>query len=248
MQRIGLTAEIRETVGKGAARGIRREGMIPAVLYGQGAATNISLNPSDISKLLHSESGENTLINLKLKGRDKEAEKVAIIRDFQLDPVTGKLLHADLFEISMDKTIRIKVPVEIIGGTPAGVKEGGLLQHNTREVTIECLPSLIPDHIKVDASDLKIGDVLHVREIKVSEGIKFLDDGGMPVVSVAAPISETKLEELLTATPAEVKEPEVAAKGKEAAAPAEEGEKVEKAEKTEKIEKAPKAPKAEKPK
>lgn len=248
MQRIGLTAEIREMAGKGAARGIRREGMIPAVLYGQGAATNIRLNPSDIAKLLHSESGENTLINLKLKGRDKEAEKVAIIRDFQLDPVTGKLLHADLFEISMDKPIRIKVPVEIIGDTPAGVKEGGLLQHNAREVTIECLPSLIPDHIKVDASDLKIGDVLYVREIKVSEGIKFLDDGRMPVVSVAAPISETKLEELLTATPAEVKEPEVAAKGKEAAAPAEEGEKAGKAEKTEKTEKAEKSPKAEKAK
>ncbi len=250
MQKIGLSADIREKSGKGAARSIRRDGRIPAVLYGQGAAKTISLNPSDVLKILHSESGENTLINLKLMVKDKETEKVAILRDFQTDPVTGKLLHADLFEISMDKSIKVKVHVEITGDVPAGVKEGGLLQHNMREVMVECLPSLIPDHIKIDASALKIGDVIHVRDIKISEGVKIIDDSGMAVVSVAAPMSETKLEQMLTATPAEAKEPEVLAKGKEAA-PGEEGVKAEKAEKTEKPEKAAKAEKttkAEKPK
>ncbi len=243
MQRIGLSADIREKSGKGAARSIRRDGMIPAVLYGQGSAKTISLNPADVLKILHSESGENTLINLKLKGKDKEAEKVAILRDFQRDPVTGKLLHADLFEISMNKAIKVKVHVEITGDQPAGVKEGGLLQHNMREVMVECLPSLIPDNIKIDASALKIGDVIHVRDINVAEGVTILDDSAMAVVSVAAPMSETKLEQMLTATPAEIKEPEVAAKGKEAAAPAEEGAKAEKAEKAEKPEKAAKAEK-----
>ena len=244
MQKIGLNADIREKSGKGAARSIRRDGRIPGVLYGGGSATTISLNPSDVLKILHSESGENALINLKLKAKDKELEKIAILRDFQRDPVTGKLLHADLFEVSMDKAIRVKIHVEITGDVPAGVKEGGLLQHNMREVMVECLPSMIPDHIRIDASALKIGDVIHVRDINVAEGVKILDDSSMAVASVAAPMSETKLEQMLTATPAEAKEPEVAAKGKEAAAPAEEGAK---AEKPEKAEKAPKTEKQEKP-
>jgi large subunit ribosomal protein L25 len=125
-------------------------------------------------------------------------------------------LHADLFEISMDKTIRVKVPVTVIGSVPQGVKEGGVLHHNLRQLHIECLPSALPDSIEVDASQLGIAQGIHVRELAQREGVRFLDEGDQMVVSVAAPMSEAKLEALLTsgAGGEEGKEPEVVAKGK----------------------------------
>jgi large subunit ribosomal protein L25 len=117
----------------------------------------------------------------------------------------------------------VKVPVSVIGGQPAGVKEGGLLQHNTRDIHVECLPSALPDSIPVDASALLIGQGIHVKELQPIAGVRILDDPDQMVVSVAAPMSEAKLEALLTsaAVTGEGKEPEVIAKGKEAAAAAE---------------------------
>lgn len=119
----------------------------------------------------------------------------------------------------MSKTIRVKVPVNVVGGLPAGVKEGGILHHNLRELHIECLPAAIPDAIEVDASNLVIGQGIHVKELAKAEGVKILDEGDQMVVSVAAPISEAKLEALLTSGAAteEGKEPEVIGKGKEEA-------------------------------
>ena len=123
----------------------------------------------------------------------------------------------------MDKAIRVKVPVSVIGGQPAGVKEGGILQHNMRDVHVECLPSALPDSIPVDASALTIGQGIHVKDLQPITGVRFLDDPDQMVVSVAIPMSEAKLEALLTsaAVTGEGKEPEVIAKGKEAAAAAE---------------------------
>jgi large subunit ribosomal protein L25 len=118
----------------------------------------------------------------------------------------------------MDKPIRVKVPVHLIGGTPAGVKEGGVLHHNTRELLVECLPSALPDTIEIDASALNIGDGIHLKEVARREGVRFMDDPEQMVVSVAAPMSEAKLEALLTSAAGPVAEPEVMAKGKEAAA------------------------------
>jgi large subunit ribosomal protein L25 len=147
-----------------------------------------------------------------------------LLRDFQVDPVEGHILHADLFEISMDKPIRVKVPVHVIGGTPAGVKEGGILHYNTRELYVECLPGALPDHIEVDASPLTIGQGIHLKEIAKIEGVRYLDDLDQMVVSVAVPMSDAKLEALLTsqaAGPEGAKEPEVVARGKAAAEGAE---------------------------
>jgi large subunit ribosomal protein L25 len=169
-----------------------------------------------------------------------------LLRDYQVDPVSGDVLHADLFEVSMTKPIRVKVPVNLTGGTPAGVKEGGVLHYNLRDLQIECLPSVIPDAIEVDVSALLIGQGIHVRDLKKEDGIRFLDDGEHMVVSVAAPMSEAKLEALLTSGVAagETKEPEVIAKGKVEAeeGAAEKGATVEKVEKKETKEQ----PKAEK--
>ncbi len=214
MQRIELAVDRRTESGKGAARSLRRAGRIPAVLYGGGRSILLSLDPTALTKLLHSAAGENTLIELTGAGLH-EGERLAILREVQHDPLTGKPLHVDLFEVALDRAIRLKIHVEIIGETPLGVKEGGVVQHGLREVEVECLPSLIPDAVKVDASLLKQGDAIHVRDLQLGQGIRLLDDPGLVVVSVTTPMSEEKLAELLTATPKETKEPELLAKKKE---------------------------------
>jgi large subunit ribosomal protein L25 len=211
-----LTVAVREQVGKGAARSMRRAGKIPAVLYGQGECLLLTVNPEELVKILKSHAGSTALISLTVNGAKSKQNRTALLRDYQVDPVTGAVLHADLFEISMSKPIRVKVPIKVIGGIPAGVKEGGVLHHNMRDMHVECLPAALPDHIEVDASALTIGSGIHVREIGAREGVRFLDDVDQMVVSVAAPMSDAKLEALLTSAAGAPGEPEVVAKGKEA--------------------------------
>jgi large subunit ribosomal protein L25 len=213
-----LTVAVREQAGKGAARSMRRAGKIPAVLYGQGDCLLLAVNPDELIKILKSHAGSTALISLTVSGAKSKPNRTALLRDYQVDPVTGAVLHADLFEISMSKPIRVKVPIKVIGGIPAGVKEGGVLHHNMREVQIECLPAVLPDHIEVDASPLTIGSGIHVKELGAREGVRFLDDADQMVVSVAAPMSDAKLEALLTSGAGAAGEPEVVAKGKEAGA------------------------------
>ena len=220
-----LAVTVREKSGKGAARQFRREGKVPAVLYGQGECLLLTINPDALNKILKSHAGSTALISLSITGAKAKPKRTALLRDFQVDPVEGHVLHADLFEISMDKPIRVKVPLHVIGGMPAGVKEGGILHHNMRELHIECLPSALPDFIEVDASPLNIGQGIHLKEITKKDGLRYLDDPDQMVVSVAAPMSDAKLEALLTSQavgPEGAKEPEVVAKGK-AAAEGEEG-------------------------
>ncbi len=208
MQRIELTVEQRTTAGKGVARTLRRAGRIPAVLYSGGQSTKLSLNSADLSKLLHSTARENTLIDLRVDGK-RDKERLAVLREVQHDPLTGKALHIDLFEVALDRALRLRVHVEITGGTPLGVKEGGVLQHGVREVEIECLPSLIPDAVRVDASQLKTDEGIHLRDLQLGEGIRVLGDPDTVIVSVTMPMSEEKLAEILASAPKEAKEPEV---------------------------------------
>jgi large subunit ribosomal protein L25 len=215
-----LAVTVREKSGKGAARQLRRGGKVPGVLYGQGECLLLTIEPEPLTKILKSQAGSTALITLTINGAKAKPKRTALLRDFQVDPVEGNVLHADLFEISMDKPIRVKVPLHVIGGTPAGVKEGGILHYNTRELHVECLPAALPDHIEVDASGLGIGQGIHLKEIAKIEGVRYLDDLDQMVVSVAVPMSDAKLEALLTsqaAGPEGAKEPEVVAKGKAAA-------------------------------
>ena len=216
-----LTVTVREQAGKGAARSMRRAGKIPAVLYGQGECLLLTINPEGLVKILKSHAGSTALISLTVDGAKSKANRTALLRDYQVDPVTGAVLHADLFEISMSKPIRVKVPIKVIGGIPAGVKEGGVLHHNMRDVHVECLPAALPDHIEVDASALTIGSGIHMKDLGEREGVRFLDDPDQMVVSVAAPMSDAKLEALLTSGAGAAGEPEVLAKGKESAVGAE---------------------------
>jgi large subunit ribosomal protein L25 len=225
MEKFALSAQVREKAGKGVARSLRKNQMVPAVLYGHGKSVPISMGNKDITSILNTEGGEHALINLKLDVKDG-SEKLALIKDYQVDPRSGKLIHVDLMEVALNEKVKVQVEVHIVGSA-VGVKEGGIFQFGQRTLEVECLPNLIPDFIEVNISELKINESLHVRDVKVAEGIRILTDGDSTVATIQPPISEAKLEAMLTATPAvgaEAGEPELVKKpkkeGEVAAAPA----------------------------
>ena len=225
MERVALTAQVREKAGKGVARGLRRDKQVPAVLYSHGKSTPISMVSKDVTKVLKTEGGEHALINLQLEGAKEAGERMALIKDYQVDPLNGALLHLDLMEVAMNEKVKIQVAVHIIGNS-IGVKEGGIFQYGQRTLEVECLPAQIPDSIEVSIADLKINESLHVRNIKAPEGVRILTDGDSTVATIQPPISAEKLEAMLATAPtAETGEPEVVGKKKEgegeaAAAPA----------------------------
>ncbi len=195
-----LEVERREKAGKGVSRQLRMQGKIPGVLYGGGKSQFLALEHNVARKLVLSQVGHAGLLTVKMPG---ESERVAVLQDHQLDPVSGAILHIDLFEVSMEKPIRVKVPVSIIGAAPIGLKEGGILHQPLRELHIECLPGLIPDHIEVTGTNLGVGQGIHVKEVEAPEGVKVLDDPALMVVHVATKISEAKLDSLLSREAAE---------------------------------------------
>ncbi len=196
---------------KNAARRVRVQGKIPAVVYGAGQdSVAVSVDPRIITKILHSDSGHNTIFDLDVTG---SATVKAMIVDWQNEPIKGALLHIDLKRIAMDKMMTVSVPIQLIG-VPVGVKaQGGILEHVLREVEIECLPSDIPSHLDVDVSNLEMNQSIHVSDLPHSGSIKFLTDEGLTVAHVAAIREEVPEPEAVdaAATPAE---PEVAKKGK----------------------------------
>jgi len=206
--------DVRREAGKGVARTLRRQGRVPAVLYHAGASVLLSVDEKAVEKLFHTGAGEHVLITVKINDAGAQRSCVSVVRDCQRDPITDRILHVDLFEISLDKPLRVAVPVHVIGDVPAGVKEGGVLHHHLRQVEVECLPLAVPDSIEFDASALLINQSLHVRDLVVDSAVRLLTPGDQVLVSVAAPISEAKLEQLLTATAKETKEPELLKKEK----------------------------------
>ena len=216
MEKIALTAQIREKAGKGVARGLRRNQMVPAVLYSHGKSMPIAMGDKDITKIFNTEGGEHALINLKLEGGKGAADRLALIKDYQIDPISSRLIHVDLMEVAMNEKVKIEVAVHITGSA-IGVKEGGIFQYGLRNLEIECLPGQIPDSIEVDISALKVNESIHVRDIKLAEGVKILSDPDATVATIQPPISDAKLEAMLAATPvaaAEGGEPELVKKPK----------------------------------
>lgn len=234
-----IQAEPREDFGKNASRRLRHGGRIPAIVYGGGGqAIPVVLDPKAITQVLYSEAGHNTVLTLEIKGR---APARVLLSDWQVDPVHGGLLHVDLFRVSADTRLKLKVPVHLTG-EPYGVKtEGGILEFITREVEIECLPDDIPDHITVDISDFKIGRNLRAGDLPLGERVKLLSDPTRMLAHVIALRAEEEKPAEEAVAGAEAAEPEVIRKGKaeeegeEAQAGAEKPEK--KAEKGEKKEK-----------
>jgi large subunit ribosomal protein L25 len=222
MEKIALTAQVREKAGKGVARGLRRNKMVPAVLYSHGKSTPISMGDKDVTKVLNTEGGEHALINLKLEGAKDAADRLALIKDYQTDPRSGKLMHVDLMEVAMNEKVKVQVAVHVTGNA-IGVKEGGIFQYGLRHLEVECLPGQIPDAIQVDITELKINESLHVRDINAGEGVKILTDPVATVATIQPPVSQAKLDEMLTAAApaaAEGGEPELVKKAKGEEAPA----------------------------
>ena len=168
-----IVATVREgKFNKNAARRVRVAGKIPAVVYGAGKdAVAVTVDPRAITRILHSESGHNTIFDLNVEG---SGVVKAMIVDWQNEPIKGKLLHIDLKRIAMDKMMRVSVPIQLVG-IPTGVKnQGGILEHVLREVEIECLPGDIPSHLDVDVSGLELHGLIHVSDLPHSGSIKFL--------------------------------------------------------------------------
>ena len=157
---------------KNAARRVRVAGLIPAVVYGAGVeSVAITLDPKQITKILHSDSGHNTIFDLSVEGN---AAAKAMIVDWQYEPIKGKLLHVDLKRIAMDKAMRVSVPI-MLDGVPVGVRvDGGILDQILREVEMECLPGDIPSHINVDVTNLGLNEAIHVSDLPHGGKYKFL--------------------------------------------------------------------------
>ena len=211
-----LDATVRNTIGKNEARRTRREGKVPAVVYGAASeggsrdAVSISVDPKSLLKILHSEAGANTLISLKLDGTDTKV----LVKDFQLDPITHQVLHADFYRVAMDRMIEVTIPI-LIKGEAKGVKlQGGLLEFIRRDVQIECLPADIPEHIDVDVAELMVGQGIRLRDVATNPKWQPVTDGETMLVHVILPKAEESAAAATTESAATTAEPEVIKKGK----------------------------------
>ena len=223
METFTVEGKIREGRGKGPARQMRLTGMVPATMYGgKKEAVSLAVNAKQVAKILRSESGHNTIFSVKLEGGGEER---AMLKDWQVDPLRGALLHVDLLRIAMDVRMRVRVPVHTFG-EPQGVKmQGGVFEMVTREVEVECLPADIPEEFRMDVSELLIGKQLRAGDLPIDgKKVKLLTD---PVRVLAHVVMLKKEEEptpeAAVAAEAAPAEPEVIKKGKKETEEGEEG-------------------------
>ncbi len=217
MEQKTLSAESRVKLGKGESGRLRRQGRIPAVVYGHQEPLAVSVDAHEFDTKFHHIS-ESTIIHLQVAGQEREV----LIRDFQEDAVGRHITHIDFYEVDKNRVLRTHVRVELTGA-PVGVKEGGLLEHFVHEVEVECLPGNLPEKIVLDVNELRLGKSLHVRELPTVEGVRFLNSPEQVVCAVVHKRLEVE-KPVEAAVPAEGEEAaEVAAEGEEAPeAPAEE--------------------------
>lgn len=200
----------REKFGKAAIRDLKKSGMIPAVVYGLNEPpVAIAISPKAVARVIASDAGMNSVMFLQREGTD--IQRHVILKDVQRDPVTGRLRHVDFMRVDMSLKVRVKVPVRLVG-TAIGVKaEGGVLDFAHREIEVECLPSLIPSHIDVDVTALKVGDSLRFDQLSLIPNVALIGDAHQVVCSIHGKAAE---EEVAPVEGAAAVEPEVAKKGK----------------------------------
>lgn len=214
--KIIVKAEIREERGKNASRRLRREGKLPAIVYGGEAdSASITVDLSDLAAILRSDRGANTVFELDIEG---EEPSEVMFQDRQIDPIIGRLLHADLRRIKRGEKIEVTVPVELIGD-PVGAEEGGVLTQQMREINVFCRPSKIPDSIEVDVSELEMNEAVHISDLKVDEDIVINEDPE----AIVAQVVFVKEPELEPTPEEELEEPELV--GEEGEEGEEEGDK-----------------------
>ena len=226
MASANLAAKVRTTAGKGAARKLRAVGAVPAIVYGHGREPqSLAIDTYTLERLLEKVSYKTTVIELEVPG---VANAKTLIREIQRHPFKRHILHVDFQELVAGEKVTVRVPLVFVG-TPEGVRTGGgILDQTMHELQIQCDPSIIPNHIDVDVTHLIIGHSIHVRDVKVPEGVEILDDGGATMCVCAIP--KAVVEEVpaadAAATPAEpelirkTKEDEEGAEGEGGAAPA----------------------------
>lgn len=196
MEFIKLNANIRTQTGNGPARALRRSGFIPAVLYGpDNDPICLAVPISDLEKILKSGSAQQSLLNLEIKNGET-ITRSAMIKELQRDPVSRSYLHVDFYEISMDRKIRVNVPV-VTKGKSVGVEMGGMLQVIRRELEVLCLPAEMPEAFEIDITDLDIGDSVHVKELPLADGVEIPADVNFTVITVLSPkkAEEEEIEE-----------------------------------------------------
>jgi large subunit ribosomal protein L25 len=217
-----LTAHTRKRSGSGALNSLRREGLIPGVVYGKTESSfNVRLNRREVENVLHKSASEQILVNLTIE--DLGQTKLALIQDVQHNPLTGHITHLDFHAIREDEIIHASVPLELIG-EPVGVKTGGgLLEHLFHTLEIKCLPKDLPDVITADVSGLELNQSLHLSEVKMPEGVKPVADGSVIVAIVSEPKVAAEPTPAAAAAPADAKAGDAKAgeaKAAEAKAPA----------------------------
>jgi len=182
-----LKAQVREETGKEISRKLRAQGLIPAILYGPSTQPiPLVVNPIAVLKALEKEQSASSFLDLEITDGKTSQVKKALIKDVDFHPATDQLIHVDFYEITVGKELTLEVPIVIVGKAK-GVEKGGVLEQNLRELTISCLPKLVPSHIEIDVANLDIGDSIHVADISVAEGIKIENDPQVPVVTLVAP-------------------------------------------------------------
>ncbi len=213
MAEITLEVAAREKRGKGAAGRLRREGKVPAVIYGGGREpVAITVDKKEITDLIaKSEHGARSIFLLSLAGTDQKRH--VMLKDVQVDPIKGGMKHIDFVRVMMDQKVRTTVPVHVIGLADGVKNQGGILEFQVRDVHVECLPGAIPDSIEVDVTALGIHDVLRVSDLKVPEGVQILEDVERVVISIGVPRAEV-VAEVTPEAEAVVAEPELIKKGK----------------------------------
>jgi large subunit ribosomal protein L25 len=188
MEQINLSAQPRPATGKGAAGRLRKDGSVPAILYGQAikGAISLALSNKELEKVLHTAAGGNVLVNLALEG---DKTRMVMFKEVSRHPLRGSLQHVDFVEIRMDHKITVDVPVHLTGKAE-GLAFGGIVQQEHRTVRVECFPTQIPDSIDLDITSLGIGHSLHVSDILLAEGVDILDEPSTTIVSLVAPTAE----------------------------------------------------------
>ncbi len=220
MEQVTIQGELRKKVLKGDNKRLRREGRVPAVIYGgDGEATSISVGDHEMEMVLRGARRTNTIFSLAVGG----GQEPALVREIQRHPVTEKLMHMDFVRVDLTKEIEVEVPVRAIGGTPAGVKLGGILEHVQRTVTVACSPLEIPDHLEADLAALGMNQTFHVSDLKLAETIRVIDEPETALFSVLPPRKEEEVAPAAAAEGAESSEPELIGKKKEEGEEGEEG-------------------------
>ena len=198
MKQVSLNAELRTKCGKSAVRKLRREGLIPAILYGhKKEAIPLSLNSLLLSKIMTDEAIESTLIDLTVKAGKKEEKKTVVLKEIQVHPAKRNYLHVDFYEVDMSEKIVVPIPIHLIGKAK-GVEAGGILQQIEREVEVRCLPSKIPGRFEIDVSNLEIGGSLHLSDIVLDEGVDISEELSLVIATVLTPtvMKEEEKEEM----------------------------------------------------